>query len=266
MGSRRASELRAYLDAAYGEFNRKEFIHPDPLELVLGYEDPDDREVAGLVAASLALGTVKGILAGAGDALARLSPSPAKAIDAMGRKGLAEAFSGFRYRFFSGDDVSSLLGAVAALRGRYGSLGARLRELSAGTDARTIAPALALLVRELRDASGSAFKASLFPSPEDGSACKRPFLFLRWMARKDRVDPGVWARGIEPLLMLPLDTHMERAGRSLGLLRRKGNGIKAAMELTESFRRLNPEDPVKYDFALTRPGINPRLRADPGQD
>jgi uncharacterized protein (TIGR02757 family) len=217
--------------------------------------------VAGLVAASLALGTVKGILAGAGAALALLGPSPAREIDSLGRKGLREAFAEFRYRFFTGDDVSSLLAAVAALRGSHGSLGNRMRELSAKNG--TIAPALAEFVRELRAASPRPFRTSLFPSPEDGSACKRPFLFLRWMARKDDVDPGVWARGLEPLLIVPLDTHMERAGRSLGLLERKGNGIKAAVELTESFKSLNPEDPVKYDFALTRPGINPGLRADP---
>jgi uncharacterized protein (TIGR02757 family) len=88
-----------------------------------------------------------------------------------------------------------------------------------------------------------------------GSACKRLHLFLRWMARKDEVDPGVWS-GLDPArLMIPLDTHMFRIARTLELTRRKQADMRAALEITEAFRTICPEDPARYDFSLTRLGI-----------
>ncbi len=257
----RIRRLRAFLDSAYEKFNKPEYVHPDPLELVLRYRAASDREVAGIIASALALGTVKGILSGASDALSLLGPSPARTIDELGPSGLRRVFAGFRYRFFSGDDLSAFLAGVATVRGARGSLGSRIAALSRKENDGTILPALSALAEEIARAAPRSYKSSLFPSPEDGSACKRPLLWLRWMARKDDVDPGPWRRGLEPLLVVPLDTHMERVGRSLGLLARKGSGLASALELTSSFRLVMPDDPARYDFALTRPGINPCLDA-----
>ncbi len=257
------SRLRAFLDAAYDKFNKPEYVHPDPLELVLRYRSASDREVAGIIASALALGTVKGILSGAGDALSRLGPAPARTIDETGPAGLRRIFRDFRYRFFSGDDLSAFLAGVAAVRRVHGSLGRRVSALAKSTRGETVLPALSSLAEEIARASPRSYKSSLFPSPKDGSACKRPLLWLRWMARKDDVDPGPWRRGLEPLLVVPLDTHMERVGRTLGLLTRKGSGLASALELASSFRLVNPDDPARYDFALTRPGINPCLDAGP---
>lgn len=107
-----------------------------------------------------------------------------------------------------------------------------------------------------------AWRDNLLPRPSRGSACKRLFLYLRWMVRKDSVDPGGWTRVSPSRLVVPLDTHMGSACRRLGLVIRKTDDLKAALEATESFRRLRPDDPVRYDFALTRPGIHPCLDAD----
>jgi uncharacterized protein (TIGR02757 family) len=101
-----------------------------------------------------------------------------------------------------------------------------------------------------------------FPSPSGGSACKRLCLFLRWMVRgPDGVDLGVWRNLSPSSLVVPVDTHMNRIARFLGITRRRDASWKTAQELTGALRRLDPEDPVKYDFAITRLGILGLCRA-----
>ena len=99
------------------------------------------------------------------------------------------------------------------------------------------------------------------PSPERGSACKRINLFLRWMVRKDRVDPGGWDKVPRSMLIIPLDTHMYHICTGLNMTCRKSADMTTAVEITEAFRKIAPEDPVRYDFSLTRLGI--RKDADP---
>jgi uncharacterized protein (TIGR02757 family) len=196
------ARLGAFLEEAYERFNRPEYISPDPLELVLGYGDAHDREVAGLVASCLATGNVKAIIAGAREALSRLGDSPARGIDRLKPAALDRLYADWRYRFFSGAALRPPVGA-ARLRAAHGSLGrciARLAQAHPGPD---ILGAYQAFVEELRDAAERPFKKALLPCPEDGSACKRPLLWMRWMARKDAVDPGPWSRGLEPLLVVP---------------------------------------------------------------
>ena len=95
----------------------------------------------------------------------------------------------------------------------------------------------------------------LLSSPRKKSACKRLNLFLRWMVRSDEVDPGGWNCFPASRLLVPLDTHMYRIGIVLGLTERKQKGIDTVLEITRGFREISPEDPVKYDFTLTRLGI-----------
>ncbi|MBW2226086.1 MAG: DUF2400 family protein, partial [Deltaproteobacteria bacterium] len=91
--------------------------------------------------------------------------------------------------------------------------------------------------------------------PEKGSACKRMNLFLRWMVRKDRVDPGGWADVPLSKLIVPLDTHMHKISLQLGFTSKKQANMHAALEITDGFKNFVPDDPVKYDFSLTRFGI-----------
>ncbi|MCP4693017.1 MAG: DUF2400 domain-containing protein, partial [Desulfobacterales bacterium] len=99
--------------------------------------------------------------------------------------------------------------------------------------------------------------------PEKGSACKRMNLFLRWMVREDAVDPGGWEGVPASSLIIPLDTHMHRIGLGLNFTKRKQANMRTALEITEAFKALYPDDPVKFDFALTRLGIRDDL--DPGE-
>jgi uncharacterized protein (TIGR02757 family) len=95
----------------------------------------------------------------------------------------------------------------------------------------------------------------LLASPANGSVCKRLNMFLRWMVRSDDVDPGLWKSIDKTKLIVPVDVHMARLCKILGLYKRKTVTLKAAIEITESFRKIEPADPVKYDFALSRIGI-----------
>jgi uncharacterized protein (TIGR02757 family) len=103
----------------------------------------------------------------------------------------------------------------------------------------------------------------LVSDPGKKSACKRLFLYLRWMIRRDAVDPGVWNQDSSRLIV-PVDTHMLKFGRILGLTERNQPDLKTALEITEGFRRISPEDPVRYDFSLTRLGIYPHDKVRAG--
>ncbi|MEJ2656586.1 MAG: DUF2400 family protein, partial [Desulfobacterales bacterium] len=102
----------------------------------------------------------------------------------------------------------------------------------------------------------------LIALPQRGSACKRMNLLLRWMVRKDNVDPGGW-RGVPwSKLIIPLDTHMHKIGLKLGFTKNRQANMRTALEITSGFRKIIPEDPVKYDFALTRFGIRSDMHID----
>jgi len=115
-------------------------------------------------------------------------------------------------------------------------------------------PALHLFAEELRDAAGN-LEGHLLPRPARGSACKRLNLFLRWMVRRDEIDPGGWDAVSPARLIVPLDTHMHRICGSLGLTKRSQADLQAALEITEAFRAFAPDDPVRYDFAISHLGI-----------
>jgi len=251
-----ASETLNLLEDLRTRYNRREFVHPDPIEFLYRYEDQHDREVAGLVAACLAYGRVAQILKSVEAALARLGPSPARFLERTPPAGLRAAFAGFRHRFTAGDDLARLLCGVRRAIGRHGSL-ERCFVASApdvGREDGTVLPALAAFVGEVSRLSGCDL-GHLLPSPDRGSACKRLNLFLRWMVRSDEVDPGGWLAVPASALVVPLDTHMHRLALAMGFTSRRQADLATALEVTAAFRRFAPEDPVRYDFALTRLGI-----------
>ena len=242
--------IKHKLDELYDTYNRREFVHPDPLEFLYWYPDVNDREVAGLVASALAYGRVAQIMESVECALEVMAPSPARFVDRMPLVTLLEAFKGFRHRFTTGAELAALLFGAGLVRLRHGSLGRCFR---AGLGDNVL-PALSIFVSELSEAAGGPLN-HLLPSPARGSACKRLNLFLRWMVRHDEVDPGGWQGVSASKLIIPLDTHMHRIGLALGLTERKRADLRAAAEVTAAFRTIAPKDPVRYDFALTRLGI-----------
>lgn len=254
----------AFLEDIYASCNRLERLRRDPLAIVRRYPEAEDREVAALVCSTLAFGSVDLIMRACEAALGPLGEHPAATLARMAELDLEEAYSGYRYRYVFPKDMAALL--LGAKRGREerGSLeDLFLSGDSGGPDA---VPALGAFVRSLsRLGTGRSgpIRPNLLPDPARGSACKRPFLFLRWLVREDDVDPGGWRRVDRARLVVPLDLHMARVCRDrLGFIDGGTATLRAALRATAAFRAYAPEDPVKYDFALTRPGIDP----DPGDE
>ena len=248
--------LRLIADTAYARYHNREFLHPDPLEIVHEYTAPEDREIVAFIASSLALGQVHSIL----DACRRVLsafPNPHRDLLVLDRAQIAERLPGFVYRFFRTSHVSNLLFGLGEMLRRFGTLEqAFLRDYAEDHD--SVLPALTSFAGRLSDYSGGDH-GILVSFPEKGSASKRLHLFLRWMVRSDELDLGVWQGVDAAKLIVPVDTHMLRIAGYLGLTERKTADRRAAEEVTASFRRLDPTDPAKYDFALTRAGIHPGL-------
>lgn len=248
------------LEELYRRYNRPEYISPDPLQFVLPWPDAADREIAGLLAASLAFGAVKQINRSVQSVLDIL-PEPRRCVMEIPPRDMKKAFSAFRHRYTDGRNLVDLLLGIRGVLERHETLE---ECFLAGLDeeADTILTALDRFVAQLRQGFGGR-KNYLLASPCDGSACKRMHLFLRWMARRDAVDPGPWTRVPAAKLVAPVDTHMHRVARRLKLTRRNQADGRTALEITRAFRRFQHADPIKYDFALTRPGIRRELLHDP---
>lgn len=248
---------REFLEGLYERYNRRSYIPPDPLEFVLRYDDPRDQEVVGLIASALAYGRVAQIHRSVSKVLACMGPSPHRFTLEHSTGFFRACFRGFKHRFTTDLELASLLGSMRRMLWEHGSLEACFTKGLKPEDP-TILNALTRFAGDLRKGMGGP-DAMFIPSPDRGSACKRLHLFLRWMVRRDEVDPGVWT-GIAPrLLLVPVDVHMHRIGSLLGLTRRRQADLQAAEEITEGFRRVAPEDPVRYDFALTRLGIHGKV-------
>lgn len=227
-------------------------MHPDPLEFLYRYDDIADREIVGLVASSLAYGGVKQILKSVSMVLEVLGRRPGRSLQETSPGAVKGALAGFKHRFTTGEDMAGLLAGAGRAIAKHGSLNDCFL---AGMEAEpTVLEAMHRFAGEVTGLGGCS-PDFLLPSTAKGSACKRLNLYLRWMVRADAVDPGGW-RGVSPAaLIVPLDTHMYKTGLALGFTRRKSADIRTALEVTEGFRLIAPDDPVKYDFALTRLGI-----------
>jgi uncharacterized protein (TIGR02757 family) len=209
------------------------------------------------VAASFAFGNVAQILRFLERLFRVLGPSPHAALTAS-RPVSQSRVSGLSYRFLSRNGVHRFLFCVRTALLEHGSLETlygRGMERGAGGARDWLAEYLA----RFREAWGEKIPRErdfLFPDPRKGSACKRHNMFLRWVARgDDGVDLGIWTILRPRHLIVPLDTHMVRLGKWLGLTSRNSADWRMAEEITEGFRAVCPEDPVRYDFALTRIGI-----------
>lgn len=223
-------------------------IEPDPLQLALRYDDPLDQEVAGFIAAAFAYGRAEIIVSNIGAVLAKMRPGPYAYLRSFDEREAMRRFAGFSHRFHKTNDLVAFLGAIAKVIAAEGSLG-RLFERCYSAAEPDISGSLARFVVAV-GADGY-----LTSSPNDGSACKRMNLFLRWMVRRTPPDLGLWTFVDPAKLVMPLDTHVHRIATFLGLSDRKSGDWKAARALTDRLALFDPSDPVRYDFALCRLGI-----------
>lgn len=254
--------LAAFCDRAYDRFHRPCFISPDPLEIVREFEDLADREIVALLASSLALGRVGGILSAVRsvlDRLGRIDSSPARAAAGASPADFRSVSEGFVYRFFDADQLAGMLSGIGLVLARYGSLEACVAAGTRGREGTLLAGLSRLVDTAVEGADGRLDESILLSRPDRGSACKRLLLFARWMVRSDEIDPGGWDAIGPRQLMMPVDTHVLKVARALGVTRRRVASIAVSREITAALRSIAPADPIRYDFALTRPGINPLL-------
>lgn len=252
--------IKRILDGLYRRYNRRNLIKPDPLQFVYRYSDRQDREIVAFLAAALAYGRVQQIEKSLTDLLGRMGDCPFEFVrDFDGRR--REKLSDFKHRFTTGEDISDLLELLSRVLAENGSIEKCFLLGYSKTD-ESVLPALSkfcdgLLGTYARAHGGRAHRGLkyLLAGPANGSACKRLNLFLRWMVRNDDVDTGLWKRIDKAKLIVPVDVHMSRLCRILGFHSLKTVSLAMAMRITEAFREIEPADPVKYDFALSRIGI-----------
>jgi uncharacterized protein (TIGR02757 family) len=241
------------LESIYRRFCRRDQAAFDPVHFLYEYPDAPRREVAGLVASCLAYGRVMQICKSVADALDRIGLAGCERFEDVSEAHIRRSLAGFKHRFTTGDQLAGLLIGARRAQIEHGSLQACFRRgLEAG--AHDVVDATGRFVDELNRLSG-ACAGHLLPHPAAGSACKRLNLYLRWMVRRDEVDPGGWDGVGTELLVIPMDVHMHRLSLRLGLTRRRAADMRSAREATAGFAAADPMDPVKYDFALTRMSI-----------
>ncbi|HET6411380.1 MAG TPA: TIGR02757 family protein [Anaeromyxobacter sp.] len=264
----RARALRPLLDALCATLDRGARIAADPVEFPRAYPDPADAEVAALVAVSLAYGRADLFKPVVARVLGVMGQRPAAFAAAFAAHPDRAAFEGIVYRFNRPEDLRALVAAVGHVRRVHGSLGERFEALylEAGGAAGAVRAALARLAGELREAPpvgpllrrrGGRGLRHLLPDPSGPGASKRWNLYLRWMVRgPDGVDLGLWKGVPKSALVVPLDAHVQRVARALGLTGRRDFSWRTAEEITASLRRLDPDDPVRFDFALCHLGMS----------
>jgi uncharacterized protein (TIGR02757 family) len=273
-----APTLGAHLDRLAHTYHAR-YLDTDPIGEVRRFTSPDDREIAAFLAAGLAFGRVDLILVHLRDLWRRLDHAPAHAADHWTAR-RARRLDGFVHRWVRGDDVAAVLGAIGRARREHGSLRTLFLDgyapgdpdlgasLGRFVDALRGRVRLGRSRRALPEESLPRGVRTFFAHPRRGGACKRLNLFLRWMVRPDDgVDLGLLDPVRPDQLVIPLDTHVARISRYLGLTRRRTADWKMAAEITARLRELDPADPVRYDFAISRLGILdacPRRR-DPGR-
>lgn len=228
----------------------------DPLRFPRRYSRPKDQEIVGLLSAMLAYGRVElfGPVVERILGLMEEEGGPSCFVDKLGSRQI-QALSPILYRWNRHPDFALLFQMLQRVRGELGSLGA---VFEAGDPKSCLGGGIGRLRARVpvpRQDWSQGFRTWL-PAPEDGSACKRWWLLMRWMVRQQSPDLGIWLHLDPAQLLIPLDTHVSRIAKLVGLSSRSDAGWKTAEEITSNLRIFCPDDPVRYDFALAHLGIS----------
>jgi len=247
--------IRERLDALLAGCDAQSTRGTDPVDFVHRYDEPRDQEIVGLVAATLAFGNAVAARRSIGRVLAALGPEPATTVVTEDESELGRRLRGFVHRIYRGEHLASMLWRAGDLFREHESLGNAFAGFHGASDG-DFREALARFADALRGDATSRSLRHLISDPRAGSACKRLVLYTRWMVRPaDGVDLGLWP--IQPSeLLIPVDTHVHRISRNLGLTNRRTATWATAEEITAALRRFDPDDPVKYDFALCHLGVS----------
>ena len=247
-------DVKQFLESKTEEYDLPFFIAEDPISIPHRFSQKEDIEVSGFLTAIISWGRRPAILKSAQKLMQLMDYAPYEFI--IGADSLdLKRITGFVYRTFNSSDLLFLIEALRHLYLGKGGLESVCRSYFRETG--EIKGLITGLRRELLGTTHLVRSEKHLAAPAKGSAAKRINMFLRWMIRRDDkgVDFGLWKSISPAALMIPLDVHSGNTARGLGLLQRKQNDWKAVEELTEKLRKFDPEDPVKYDFALFGTGV-----------
>lgn len=247
-------ELSEFLHEKVDLYNCEAFIESDPIQIPKQFEDPNDIEIAGFLAATIAWGQRKTIIANMNKLLDWMGNTPYDFILNAADDDL-DVFRNFKHRTFNGEDCIYFLQSLQNIYRYYGGLGRVFREFYKQN--LNIPQSLIEFRKLFFELPHSRRTQKHVADLSKGSAAKRLNMFLRWMVRNDSrgVDLGLWNQIDSKDLFIPLDIHSGTIARKLGLLKRKQNDWQAVEELTAALRKFDPDDPVKFDFALFGLGV-----------
>ncbi|BBB33087.1 conserved hypothetical protein [Thermotomaculum hydrothermale] len=251
-------EFKVVLDKLYNEMNSIEKVKNDPVSFPHKFKDEKDIEVSAFISACFAFGSVKKILETLDKIFKTMNFEPYHYLKNIDKKGIKEDFRGFVYRFVDENSIIEFLNSLSSVLKRKG----RLIDLAEKNIIQT-AENIFLEINSFADYPDLIKKSNLLPDIRKKSPCKRLNLFFRWMVRKDNVDFGLWRDKIKPSqLIIPLDTHILRISKRLGLTDRRDSSLKTALDISNSLKKFNPQDPIRYDFSLCHTGIQGICNAD----
>ncbi len=242
------SELKEFLDFKVNQYNNPQFIGTDPIQIPHQFSKKEDIEIAGFLAATIAWGNRKSILKNANNLMERMEHAPHDFILNFGKKDL-ESMEGFVHRTFNSIDLCYFMLALQHIYNNHDGLEAVFSKHAA---ANSLQPAIHEFKKIFFELPHERRTQKHVSDPLKNSAAKRINMYLRWMVRRDHcgVDFGIWKSISPSKLSCPLDVHSGNIARKLKLLKRKQNDAKALAELDVVLRKLDHQDPVKYDFAL----------------
>jgi uncharacterized protein (TIGR02757 family) len=254
----KGEELKTFLEAKVKQFNSLEFIANDPISIPHRFSKKQDIEIAGLFAAVLAWGQRKTIIRKCSELLSRMDNDPHRFILDHKPRDLKQ-FMDFKHRTFNPTDTLYFIESLNSIYTKHNSL----------EDLFLVDPSDVTIEKGLINFHESFFSLEdhphrtkkHIPTPVRKSTCKRMAMYLRWMVRIDSagVDFGLWNRISPSKLVCPCDLHVDRVARKLKLIKRKQTDWQTVLELTANLRKMDPVDPVKYDFALFSLGVEQKF-------
>lgn len=247
------NELKSFLDDKVQRYNNPSFIENDPIAVPHSFSKKEDIEIAGFFAATIAWGNRKSILTNAKALMRRMDNAPHDFIVNHTTKDLV-VFESFVHRTFQQEDVNYFVQRLQQLYLEHNTLEALFTPKKSTT---TLHDTLSEFHNTFFAVPHPKRTEKHVANPAKKSSAKRLHMFLRWMVRDDNmgVDLGIWKDISPSVLSCPLDVHSGKIARALGLLKRKQNDLLAVTELDHQLRKLDPIDPVKYDFALFGLGV-----------
>ena len=252
--------IHSFLEENYARYCTPEFIETDPVQIPHLFTRKEDIEIAGFMAATIAWGQRKTIITNAKRLMNTMDNSPYDFVMNAAPNEL-KRLDTFVHRTFQPDDCLFFIYSLRSIYAGYGGLQTVFAD--GYREAGSIFGALVYFRSVFLETQHLQRSVKHIPDVQRGASAKRLNMFLRWMVRGgDAIDFGLWKDIPASALMMPLDVHSGNTGRHLGLLARTANDWKAVEELTANLRRFDPEDPVKYDFALFGLGVNSHLKND----